>query len=162
MLSASGSDLRHLHTTCPRCGFATRFKQFPLRCACIQDEEWRQMMAQHSHQSGVMSANADIRAEQKSSAPMHRPCPSAGPSVHRWSAHPLIPVGDDRGRRDFFSGIRFGRPSRDFYVPKSTLTTSPLTVLRPGFFRRMATIGDPSTGNLFAVSCRALLLCLTR
>jgi hypothetical protein len=24
----------HLHSPCPRCGYATRYKQWPTRCAC--------------------------------------------------------------------------------------------------------------------------------
>lgn len=24
----------HLHSSCPQCGYATRYKQWPIRCAC--------------------------------------------------------------------------------------------------------------------------------
>ena len=29
-----GHSHEHLHGPCPVCGYATRFKQFPTRCAC--------------------------------------------------------------------------------------------------------------------------------
>jgi hypothetical protein len=34
MMSISGNSDPHLHSQCPRCGYATRFKQWPIRCAC--------------------------------------------------------------------------------------------------------------------------------
>ena len=34
MIDIYGHSFEHLHTKCPVCGYATRFKQFPIRCAC--------------------------------------------------------------------------------------------------------------------------------
>ena len=46
MLSAAGNELLHNHTPCERCGFATRYKQWPIRCRCNQHSaEWKRMMA---------------------------------------------------------------------------------------------------------------------
>ena len=61
MLSVSGNDLPHLHTPCPRCGYTTRYKQWPVRCLCNQDIWWRQMMANAYHERVI----APILAEQE-------------------------------------------------------------------------------------------------
>jgi len=34
MIDIYGHSFEHLPTKCPVCGYATRFKQFPIRCAC--------------------------------------------------------------------------------------------------------------------------------
>ena len=33
-ISISGNSHYHLHHPCPRCGYATRFKQWGIRCLC--------------------------------------------------------------------------------------------------------------------------------
>jgi len=33
MISINGVS-GHVHSPCPRCGYATRFKQWPIRCLC--------------------------------------------------------------------------------------------------------------------------------
>ena len=41
-ISISGNSHPHLHHPCPRCGYATRFKQFgPIRCLCSKTREFR-------------------------------------------------------------------------------------------------------------------------
>jgi hypothetical protein len=41
-VSTSGNSHPHLHSPCPRCGYATRFKQFgPIRCLCSKTPEVR-------------------------------------------------------------------------------------------------------------------------
>ena len=41
-VSISGLSHPHLHSPCPRCGYATRFKQFgPIRCLCSKTPEVR-------------------------------------------------------------------------------------------------------------------------
>lgn len=41
-VSTSGNTHPHLHSPCPRCGYATRFKQFgPIPCLCAQTPEVR-------------------------------------------------------------------------------------------------------------------------
>lgn len=37
-VSVWGNTHPHLHSPCPRCGFATRFKQWPNRCACPESQ----------------------------------------------------------------------------------------------------------------------------
>ena len=37
-VSAGGHIHHHLSAPCPRCGYATRFKQWPNRCACSRAE----------------------------------------------------------------------------------------------------------------------------
>jgi hypothetical protein len=32
--SVRGNSDPHLHSPCPRCGYATRYKQWPVTCAC--------------------------------------------------------------------------------------------------------------------------------
>ena len=34
MIDIYGNSHSHLHSPCPRCGYATRSKQWPIRCAC--------------------------------------------------------------------------------------------------------------------------------
>jgi hypothetical protein len=41
-VSISGNSHPHLHSPCPRWGYATRFKQFgPIRCRCSKTSEVR-------------------------------------------------------------------------------------------------------------------------
>jgi hypothetical protein len=42
------SDL-HLHSPCPQCGYATRYKQWPITCACsnAQRQKIRTTLAAH-------------------------------------------------------------------------------------------------------------------
>jgi hypothetical protein len=42
------SDL-HLHSPCPQCGYATRYKQWPITCACsnAQRQKIQQIPAPH-------------------------------------------------------------------------------------------------------------------
>ncbi len=37
-VSISGST-EHVHHPCPRCGYGTRYRQFPIRCACNQGDK---------------------------------------------------------------------------------------------------------------------------
>ena len=36
-VSVRGNTHEHLHSPCPRCGFARRFKQWPVTCACSRE-----------------------------------------------------------------------------------------------------------------------------
>lgn len=40
-VSATGAAHPHLHSPCPRCGYATAFKQWAIRCACSDAERRR-------------------------------------------------------------------------------------------------------------------------
>jgi hypothetical protein len=33
-VSVRGLSDPHLHAPCPQCGYATRYKQWPIKCAC--------------------------------------------------------------------------------------------------------------------------------
>lgn len=33
-VSVRGHSDRHLHSPCPQCGYATRYKQWPIKCGC--------------------------------------------------------------------------------------------------------------------------------
>lgn len=58
MINVYGHGHRHLHSPCPQCGYATRSKQFPIRCACNRsdprpfvfpwenDPEWQERIRQ--------------------------------------------------------------------------------------------------------------------
>jgi hypothetical protein len=35
-VSVGGHSDPHLHSACPRCGYATRYKQWPTNCACTE------------------------------------------------------------------------------------------------------------------------------
>jgi hypothetical protein len=37
-VSVRGQTDPHLHSLCPRCGYATRYKQWPTKCACSNAE----------------------------------------------------------------------------------------------------------------------------
>lgn len=41
-VSVRGNNDPHLHSPCPRCGYATRHKQWPVTCACSDSK--RQMI----------------------------------------------------------------------------------------------------------------------
>ena len=45
-VSARGHSDPHLHSPCPRCGYATRYKPWPTRCAC-PDAERQKIPAPH-------------------------------------------------------------------------------------------------------------------
>jgi hypothetical protein len=49
MLSVRGNSLPHLHSPCPRCGYATRYKQWSITCACsnAQRQQIRTTPAPH-------------------------------------------------------------------------------------------------------------------
>jgi hypothetical protein len=45
-VSVRGHSHPHLHSPCRPCGYATRYKQWPERCAC-PDAEWQEIPAPH-------------------------------------------------------------------------------------------------------------------
>ena len=46
-VSIRGHSDPHLHSPCPQCGYATRYKQFgPIRCACPGQSLWDKRLAE--------------------------------------------------------------------------------------------------------------------
>ncbi len=58
-VSVRGNSDPHLHSPCPRCGYATRYKQWPVTCACSDSK--RQMIRTVSAPPHVV----EIWAEQE-------------------------------------------------------------------------------------------------
>lgn len=57
-VSVRGLSDPHLHSPCPQCGYATRFKQWTVKCACSND-------TQHQKISTISDAHVlEIWAEQ--------------------------------------------------------------------------------------------------
>ena len=58
MTISIGGNAWQIHNPCPRCGYGTRFKQHPIRCACTRhdptpftfpwenDSEWQERIRQ--------------------------------------------------------------------------------------------------------------------
>jgi hypothetical protein len=50
-ISISGNSHPHLHHPCPRCGYATRFKQWPTRCLCNRGCSTAELEKREHHRS---------------------------------------------------------------------------------------------------------------
>ena len=71
MIDIYGHSHPHLHHPCPVCGYATRFKQFPTRCACNRatwkpftfpwekDPAWKERIRQAKQRVAEHEANDD-------------------------------------------------------------------------------------------------------
>lgn len=64
-VSVRGLSDRHLHSACPRCGFATRFKQWPIKCACSNAQRQKVRAAPDAHVLEIWAEqeakNAELR-----------------------------------------------------------------------------------------------------
>jgi hypothetical protein len=81
-VSVRGHTDSHLHSACLRCGYATRYKQWPTKCAC-SDAERQKIPASHL---------VEIWAEQE-----------AADAARHWPDGPPLRIADRYGA---------GRPRR--------------------------------------------------
>ncbi len=66
-VSIHGTVHPHLHNPCPRCGYATRFKQFgPIRCVCSQASGIRSISQWSLANENVIEIRAEL--EQRNAA----------------------------------------------------------------------------------------------
>jgi hypothetical protein len=66
-VSIHGTVHPHLHSPCPRCGYATRFKQFgPIRCLCSPASGIRTISQRSLANENVIEIQAE--QEQKNAA----------------------------------------------------------------------------------------------
>ena len=64
-VSVRGHSDPHLHSPCPQCGYATRYKQWPNRCAC-PDAEWRKVyVTSTSHVAGIQAEQEALDAARE-------------------------------------------------------------------------------------------------
>ncbi len=65
MISIYGHSHPHLHSPCPRCGYATRFKQFgPMRCAC--NRYWTKEAMDAAVRGGTWQARQHVAEHERS------------------------------------------------------------------------------------------------
>jgi hypothetical protein len=98
-VSAGGHTDPHLHAPCPRCGYATRYKQWPTKCAC-SDAERQKATSTSPNVKNIWAEqeakNADLRKIDHSHIrPLHiADRYVAGSSRTRRPTEPYDSIGD--------------------------------------------------------------------
>ena len=87
--SVRGNSDPHLHSPCPRCGYATRYKQWPVTCACSNAQRQKIRTTPGAHVVEIWAEQERKNAELHQDQPPSHRAPAYRRALCRWKAGAL-------------------------------------------------------------------------